>query len=206
MNIIIRIKDNDISWDDLANLLHEAFEERLQNGMHFTCSSITVSELEKECEGSIVLVAIDDDTNTLTGTVSMRFNEMNDSESWAYHFNLAVSPTYKHCGIATRLFEEFQKKALSHGCHYIISDTAVKAKSSVKWHLKYGFRIIKLHSFSETNYYSYIFRKQLKPHVLWSNSFFCKVYYWFSALKCRATFKENGESRYLMSLYIKMRN
>lgn len=206
MNIVICHKADNISWEDLANLLHEAFQERLQQGLQFICSSITAAQLERECEGCVVLVAIDEDTNALAGTVSIKLNDIDSSEPWAYHFNLAVSPAYKHCGIATRLFEEFQSVVQSQGCHYIISDTAVDAKSSVDWHLKNGFRIIKLHSFAETNYYSYVFRKQLKQHPFWSNRLFCKIHYWFSALKCKATFKANGESRYLMSLYIRLRN
>lgn len=203
MNIAISQKDESISWKELEELLKESFQEHLNQGLQFSCSSMTAKEIEQRSKDCVVLVAQDKECdNRLVGIVT--FKQIDEHE--AEHSNLAVAPDYKHMGIATQLLNALVDLAQQRGCEFVTSDTAEKAHSSVAWHLKNGFRIIKLHSFSETNYYSYIFRKQLKPHVLWSNSLFCKIYYLFSALKCRATFKENGDSRYLMSLYIKMRN
>ena len=205
MNLEIRTKDDSVSWQDLADLLHQAFEERVQQGLHFTCSYLTAAELESSSKGSIVMMACDRDSGQLLGTGSMKI-EGEGEDRHAYQFNLAVRPGLKRNGISTQLHKARIEIAKSQNCAYILSDTAIGATSSVKWHLKNGFRIIGLHSFYETNYYSYMFRMQLKPHPLWSNPLFCKIHYWLSALKCRATFTANGDSRYLMSLYIKMRN
>lgn len=206
MNIEIRQKGEETSWEALAELMHEAFQERLEQGLHFTCSYLTAEQLEKQCANSIVLLGIDaDDHDSLAGTVSIKMSPQEKNTLWAYHFNLAVRPKYKHCGVASLLFSKFQEIAKEHKCYHIISDTAVGAKSSVQWHLKNGFKIIALHSFCSTNYYSYIFRKQLKPHMLWSNSFYCRVRYYLMYCLCHLYRQENGNLTKLGELYIKMR-
>jgi len=207
MNIEIRQKGEETTWEELAELMHEAFLERLEQGLHFSCAYLTAEQMEKKCANSIVLLAIDtDDHDSLAGTVSIEISAKGGNALCALHYYLAVRPQYKHCGVASLLFIKVQEIAKEKGCSHIISDTAMGAESSVQWHLKNGFKIIGLDSFTSSNYYSYIFRKQLKPHVLWSNSLFCKVHYWLSALKRRMTFNEDGKSSFLMTMYLKMRN
>lgn len=204
MNITICCKGDDISWDDLADLLHESFQERLQQGLHFSCSYLTANDLETQSNGDVVLVAVDTDDNILAGTVSFEINSKKQDKR-AYHYNLAVRPQYKHYGIATQLLQKGVEIVKEHGCEYIISDTAVGAKSSVHWHLKNGFRIVGLKSFSATNYYSYLFRLQLDNHPLWNNAAFCGLRYLLSAAKCRICYMESGEYKVAMNLYIKIR-
>ncbi len=204
MNITICCKGDDISWDDLADLLHESFQERLQQGLHFSCSYLTANDLEAKSNGDVVLVAVDTDDNILAGTVSFEINSK-EQEKRAYHYNLAVRPQYKHHGIATQLLQKGVEIVKEHGCEYIISDTAVGAKSSVHWHLKNGFRIVGLKSFSATNYYSYLFRLQLNKHPLWNNVAFCKMCFLLSAAKCRICYMESGKYKVAMNLYIRFR-
>lgn len=193
MNIKISIKNDETTWGELANLLHESFQERLAQGLHFTCSYLTAEQLKRQSAGRTVLLAVDaDKKNALAGTVSIEFNEEDNSSVWAYHCNLAVSPSYKNCGIASQLFICFQEIARSEGCTHIISDTAVEATSSVKWHLKNGFKKIGLRSFKSTNYYSVLFRKQLKYHWLWSNKTLCRIYYIVSSLLCHLYKNKDG--------------
>lgn len=140
MNIIIKIKGDETTWDELANLLHESFQERLMQGLHFSCSYLTAEQLERMSTKDIVLLAIDNDNNELAGTVSLNVSSKRNGSMWAYHYNLAIKPTYKNCGVASKLFERFQEIAQLKGCTHIISDTAVGATSSVKWHLKMALR------------------------------------------------------------------
>ena len=77
----------------------------------------------------------------------------------------------------------------------MLASTAIDAKSSVNWHKKNGFRIIELQSSPSTNYYSYIFRKQLVHDPKWSNPVYCKLQYWKSAIRCRMYKLANGEDR-----------
>lgn len=178
MNLEIRQKDDNTSWEELVNLFHESFQERLDQGLNFTCSFFTPEDLERRSANSVVLVAFDkDNDNRLVGTVS--FNQL--SEKKAEHLNLAVTPSYKHAGVATQLLLALLDFAYGSGCNYIVSDTAEQAISSVKWHKKNGFYPIALRSFGSTNYYSIIFRKQLKHHWFWSNPSCCAVHFAFSS-------------------------
>lgn len=169
---IIHPKDENTAWQELAELLHEAFQERLDQGLHFSCSFMTAEEIEQESKDCVVLVAVDkDDDNRLVGTVTLKPL----TEHKAEHCNLAVSPSCRHAGVATRLLKALEDLALQRGCDHIISDTAEQAHSSVAWHKKNGFYPISLHAFWDTNYYSIIFRKQLKHHWLWSNRLLCAI-------------------------------
>lgn len=205
MNIIIRIKGEETTWDELANLLHESFQERLMQGLHFSCSYLTAGQLERMSAKDIVLLAIDNDNNELAGTVSLNVSSKRNGSMWAYHYNLAIKPTYKNCGIASKLFERFQEIAQLKGCTHIISDTAVGATSSVKWHLKNGFKKIGLRSFQSTNYYSVLFRKQLNDHWLWSNATSCYIFYVISSMLYHLYKNENGSLTMLGELLYKIR-
>lgn len=204
MKVEIRIKDESVSWEDLVNLLHEAFQERLDQGLHFTCSYVTAEDLRQQLAKSTILIAVDNDSSVLVGMAAMDF-KLNKKGAWAYVSNLAVKPQYKRRGIMAKLLHELVELAKSNQCEYIASDTAVGAKSSVKWHKKHGFKIVGLHSFFSTNYYSYIFRKQLVPHTLWDNSIYCWIRFSFSALICRLDFNADGKTTKLMDLYLRIR-
>ena len=203
MNIEIHPKDENTSWEELTQLFHDSFQERLDQGLNFTCSSFTPETLERLGENNVILVAADKDNGALAGTALIEIVK-DKKGTWGYLSNMAISPEYKRCGIGSKLEDGRIAIAKANGCHFVISDTAVGATSSVKWHLKNGFRITRLHSFASTNYYSYIFRKQLVYHPLWSNSLFCKVHYLLSAMKCKMTFHADGSAMRLMKFYLKI--
>ena len=208
MNIEIRIKDESISWEELTDLVHESFQERLDQGLHFSSSDITPEDFKRYGSSRIVLVAIDRDSNALAGTVSLQLNKKDDI-LWGYHGGLAVKPRYKRHGIATRLFGRLVEIAKENRCEYIQSDTSVGAKSSVKWHKKNGFKIVDLCSFKSTNYYSYIFKKDLTPHpdTKKINPIKEKLSFLKKALQCRMYHLSNGDERKskLLDFYLKLR-
>lgn len=206
MNIEIRQKDENTSWEELTQLFHEAFQERLDQGLHFTCSYFTPEDLERRSANNVVLVAIDKDKVALAGAAFVEIKH-DDNGTWGYLSNMAIKPNYKRCGIGSKLEEQRIAIAKANGCSYVISDTAVGATSSVKWHLKNGFRKYELFSFKSTNYYSYIFRKQLVPDSKWSNPIYCKLHFWKNAIQCRIYKLENGEYRKSkwLDLYLKLR-
>ena len=90
--------------------------------------------------------------------------------------NTSVHPEYKGKGIGSLLIKALRAKALEQNCEYISCSTAVDAVSAVKVHLKNGYQIVGLKSFKSTNYYSYLFRMQLKPSQ-WSDPSYCKRQY-----------------------------
>jgi GNAT superfamily N-acetyltransferase len=206
MNIEIRQKGNETSWEELTKLYHEAFQERLDQGMNFICSSFTPEYLEQLSAGSIILVALDKDNNDALAGAAIIEIKHDKKGTWGYLTDMGISPDYKRCGIGSKLEEKRIAIAKANNCSFVMSDTAVPAKSSVKWHLKNGFKIVELMSWPNTNYYSYNFRKQLVPHPLWSNSLFCKIHYWLSALKCKLMYHPDGKYRFpgVMNLIAKV--
>lgn len=176
MNIEIQQKDEHTSWEELVNLFKESFQERLDQGLNFICSFYTPEELERRSANKIVLVATDKDNGNLVGTATISIIRK-PNKTWAYHSNLAVKPEYKRYGVGTKLMSEWMRIAESQGCEYIKSDTAELAASSVSWHKKNGFYPVSLHTYWNANYYSIIFRKQLKHHWFWSNPGWCAMRY-----------------------------
>ena len=164
--------------------------------MNFICSSFTPEYLEKLSEHSIILVALDKDQNdALAGAAVLRIMH-DDRGTWGYFTDMGIKPSFKRCGIGSKLEAQRVAVAKENGCSFVMSDTAIGAKSSVKWHLRNGFRIVELLSWPNTNYYSYNFRKQLVPDAKWSNSLFCKIHYWLSALKCKLMYLPDGKYRF----------
>ncbi|OWV16432.1 hypothetical protein B7990_11885 [Fibrobacter sp. UWB4] len=193
MNVVVKKREEtDITYDQIVNLMHDAFEERLQQGLNFKCSSMTVDEFKKCTEHSAIFVAInlEDDSFLGFGVVSIK-EENQNQDKYAFIQDLSISPKVKRCGIGSKLQREMVCVAQNSGCKYMECTTAVGAKSSVKYHLKQGYKIIGLTSFPTTNYYSYVFRMYLQPSI-WQNGLYCKIKYAISYLKTHLTKKEDG--------------
>lgn len=164
MNILIdNIKNTSFSYGDVVSLIRQSFEERLRQGLVFTCSSMSVDDFMNRTRESTVLVAIDKDSNRLLGTGTISLLKDNRGVLYGYIEYAAIAPDLKRCGIGSKLLAAREKIAIDMGAKYILSDTAVGADSSIKYHKKNGYRIIQLMHYPTTNYYSYVFRKDFTP-------------------------------------------
>lgn len=204
MNVVVkRLDETNITYDQIVNLMHESFEERLQQGLNFTCSFMTVEQYKEKNTDGIIFVAVDDQNNNLLGTAVVHVKQDEDNVLYGYKEDVAVSPLAKRCGIGTMLEKEIEKLCEQTGCEYMICDTAVGALSSVKYHLKNGYKIIALRSYSSTNYFSYILRKQIKKYGKWNNSLYCKLRFIKSFFKERMCFKKDGSKTSFYQWYSK---
>lgn len=202
MNIVIKRKeDTDVSYEQIVQLMHESFEERLQQGLKFTCSFMTVEEYKKNTSDGIVFVAIDTDSNTLMGTATVHLKKDEKGVIFGYNELNAINSRAKRCGIGSMLLRAREQLIKEAGGEYILSDTAVGAKSSVKYHLKNGFKIVGLRSFASTDYYSFLFRKQLVPSKKWDNNIYCYFVFLKSYIREHICFKKDGSYTFLYSLY-----
>lgn len=163
--IISRIEDSPFSYDDLMALIRASVQERVEQRIEFNVTRMTVEEFKSKTKNSIVLIAYTD--HDLCGTACITILKDKKNNSFAYHEHIFVSPECKRKGIGTKLLKEHIEISKDYGCSYILSDTAINAKSSVKWHLKNGFKLIGLHSFSSTDYYSKVFKYQITPPILY---------------------------------------
>ena len=103
------------------------------------------------------------------GQVSSTFCIRRGMKTVAAHFKIT------HC-ITLKCFyydgcKDWKKQ---EGAKYVIADTAITAFDSVTWHLqRCHCHKIGLKSFSSTNYYSYVFRRDLVPRSI----FITKIIY-----------------------------
>lgn len=194
MSVIIKnINDTCYSYQDVVQLLHASFDERLKQGLHFTCSYMSSETFQNRVKDGTVLVAFDQCTGELLGTATVHIRKNNRGNIYGYNEYLAILPKAKRTGLGTQLLNSRIQLVLNAGGRYIESDTAVGAKSSLKWHLKNGFQIVGVESFKSTNYYSYLFRKQLCHPSVWDCRLIAKISYAISYVKTHLLKKQNGE-------------
>jgi len=205
MQIDIRLlSDTSITYQQIVEMMHESFEERIRQGLHFTCSSMTAEQFEKKVHDGFTFVALNPETNELLGTATLHINKDKNGIVYGYNEYLAVSPKAKHLGVGTKLLKERLLLLLSHGGKYVMSDTACGAKSSVNWHLKNGFQIYELESYRSTNYWSYVFIKYLDDAIK-KTSLHIKLHYWCSWLFIKTTRNKNGNDTLLGNIYKKIK-
>ena len=168
-----------------------AFQERQDAGLNYGCLTLSFDDFLKEIRDSIILVAIDKDTGTLCGCTVLLLRYDRDGILFGKEKHTSVHPEYKGKGIGSLLIKALSIKALERNCEYICCSTAVDAVSAVKVHLKNGYQIVGLKSFKSTNYFSYLFRMQLKPSR-WSDPLYCKRQYKKSEKKVRIAYKADG--------------
>ena len=167
ITIILR---NDESVDqDLLDLVHLAFAERKKQGLNFTCINYTIDDIKKKAEGAWVFLAYDE--SKLVGCIF--FHVYPNKGNYGYIEVVSVHPDYKGMGIASLIFKEILNKAKTLGVEYIGSDTAENAKS------------VRLQSSPKSNYYSYVFRNQLRTPSIWNSSLWANTHFFFSSLNCR---------------------
>jgi len=204
MNFILKRKEEtNVSYEDIVHLIHKSFEDRLKQGLKFTCSFLTVEEYKKDTAKGTVFVALDKDTQELLGTATVNVKKDIYGVTYGYNEYVAIAPKAQRQGIASQLLKECEKIVKEAGAEYIFSDTAVEAKSSIQYHLKNGFKIIGLHSYPSTNYYSYFFRKQLVPSKKWNSNLYCKYAFLKSYIITKLTLRKDGHKTFLASLFKK---
>lgn len=203
MIALCTLEESPFTYEDVVDLIHVSFDERLNQGLNFTCSSMSVEEFKNKMSDGIVIVAFDNESDQLLGTASTHIYKDKDNCVYGLNEYLAVHPSVKHRGIGSLLLNKRLSILQEQGAEYVISDTAVGAKSSVKWHLKNGFVIYGYRSFNSTNYYSYLFRKQLVGKSKWDNRFYRGFHFIISFLKTRIKYTRMGQIRRLFASFYK---
>lgn len=205
-NFSIKILEPPYPCNEILELIKDAFRERKEQGLNFVCLTYSLNDIENYLNNTDVVICIVDRRTDKLAAIQTVYFKQNSDEQYASGGLSAVASAYKRKGLGTMLFAKEKEVDLSRGCKFIIRDTSVYAKSSVNWHLKNGYKIVQLRSWSQTNYYSYIFRYQLVYHWFWSNSVLCKLYFLASSIKCRLCYYPNGNHTFLLKTYIKFHN
>ena len=202
---INRLDKTNYSYSDCLNLIKEAFSEHLDEGLHYPCLDYTLESYIENMKDHLIWVVTSEEPVELAGVCSMII--LSDGKyKYALEHHAAVSPKYKRHGIGSMMKEEKSKYA-KDTCEYMISTTAEKAKNIIKWHKKNGYRIIRYASYSDTNYYSVVMRKQLGDNVKKYNSpLYCALSSYISFIKVKMFKKADGTYRRLGSLILLLIN
>ena len=199
MNIKIEVSTNPTPWllTSVLELLHESFKERIEAGLNYGCATFTLEELQSCCQDAILFIAYDESEEVI-GVIILRIKNK-AGFYYAYQEYVAVSSTCKGYGLATHLFEEALKYCINSGVEFILSTTAVEAESSVRYHLKNGFKIYRLVSFRNRNYYSYCFIRPIKRLRFLNCACLRKPLYIVSYILCKSFKRKDGSYRMKLS-------
>ena len=157
---IHNLKDTDITTDELYALRKASFEQWKDEGLYVYMASESV--FATYLKDKVVFVAQDAATGELLAMHTLRLNRKRGCAAGA---NLAVAPSAKHEGIASRLLQEEVSRLRHRGYRYLVGSTGIPAVWSVRWHLKNGYRIVEYKRSERENYPSYVFRKQFATDV-----------------------------------------
>lgn len=188
MEIIVYHNNPQTPYNELASLLNRAFEERKEEGINFSYATYTVEDLKKHIGEGYYLVSYEE--GKVVGMVSLLQKERYGIK-YSTHECLAVDPTYKNKGVASKLFLRFLELARDVNIDFIISTTAEKAYSSIRYHHKNGFKTFLFVSFPSTAYYSYCFIYPIRKFKFLKYSIFNKPIFWMSYFITKIFYKEN---------------
>lgn len=207
MKIDIRtIEESGITHEQVLSLVKLAFQERKDAGLNYGCLSLSLEGFLKEIGESIIFVALDEGDGSLCGCTVLLIRHDQYGALYGREKHTSVHPDFKGMGIGSMLIKAIRDKAVEEGCEYLFCTTAIEAESAIKVHLKNGYQIVGLKSFKSTNYYSYLFRMQLKPSP-WSDPAYCKRQFRKSARRVRLAYKADGSrtlfGRFLQKIGVK---
>lgn len=176
--------------EELLLMIHQAFEEYKNQGILFSCSNYSMVDLENKVLSGDFFVAMMEEK--FVGITAVYIYE---DTNMAYETLSAVHPDYQSMGIGKLLYLCRRQYLEERQITSLFSDTSIKAKKSVSWHLRTcGCNIYGFDSFPKTNYYSFVFREDINAkgrryvhrYVLYP------VHFLISYIKCMISKKEDG--------------
>ena len=148
----------DVSAKDLYELRKVSYAQWEEKGLVIPAIHQPMPWFSHYLIGKTVFVSHDAVTGELLAMHTFRVNK---NKGNAHGANLAVSPTAKKEGIATRMLEAEIERFRKAGYRYLTGATGIPAVWSVRWHLKNGYYITGYKRNENNNYTSYTFRKPI---------------------------------------------
>ncbi len=203
-NIKIIEKTKAISWEEITDVIHDAYAEREKQNLHFAAFKSTPEENAQKILDGKCFVALDG--KRVVGLVFLRcpswpYLTKNDGrgkwycdEKYGMVINLAVKEEYKKNGIGRRLLERLIEECKKQKLDSIMIDTSSKLKDLNKFYASFGFKKVDYISWSTTNYYTIVRRLCLNGKKY--NGLYRYIRYYFSKIKTLITVDINGKKRF----------
>ena len=162
MNIEIIQKPDQISLEQITDLLHEAHTSTAGKGMHFMAYTQTPEDTKRRLgNNGVFYVALCD--GELAGCAAVRFHDKGKKwyckdPEYAEIKMVAVGNQYKGLGLSNKLYEALEDYAFAR-CDFITMNTAVENTLVVERNKRHGWKVIDYCSWKSTDYYSVVMGK-----------------------------------------------
>ena len=195
-SIVVTIKPESISWEDLAICQHRAHESNKASGVNMQCAEFSANDLKKEVGNGTTLVALDEQGN-LSGMLSIVYRKVN--RWWhrgeaAYICYVAVYPEYKGKGVYRSLSQKASELIVNRNVNVEYLNTHVNNTVAQTVYEKNGYQKVRFSPGSGSDYYSVEMAKwhdgKGKSKIL------CKWMYYTTELLVRLIFKPGKIRRF----------
>lgn len=204
---IKQLQETDYTYEQIVDLMHDSFKERMEQGLMFTSCTMDVETFKRKYSDGVIIVGYNKENGELLAfyTFHLCQEKRGKNRKYGYLEQLAVSPKAKRTGIGTKMLDANLAIAQEMGATYMLSDTAYNAVSSVRWHFKNQFLLYGLESYSSTDYWSKLFKLYLpKGSNTRSRRIACRLHYWFSCIWTRLMKNVHGKYTWFGRLYWKI--
>lgn len=196
---VYEVKEN-IPYEEITKVLNEAYEELLQKNLKYAATRQNTEKTRDRIKGGTCLIA--EKNGKIVGTVTYHIREKRPGAKWyidgkyVTFSQLGILPEYRKDNILIYMGKYlmrtvFRDKELS--C--VLLDTSEEAEHLVKQYVAFGMQIVDYISWRGTNYYSYVFRKEVNGKKF--DDDFCKRKLKIAKIKCRLQFKVDGNKTIL---------
>ncbi len=168
--ITIVKKPSSISWQQITDLLHEAYRVHLNNHLHFYALVQSADITEQRVKNGTCWVALLE--GRLVGTISFERHFNRPKTSWYIEddyisiFMFGVLEEFKGFGIGSMLIDAVEEYARTKNSKAIILDTAWPAKKLVQFYRNRGYKPVGATTFETTNYVSVLLKKEINCQVV----------------------------------------
>lgn len=162
--IIIGKKSEEVTYEQLAELIKHAHITNEQKGLIYSTQKLTATQIYDKINrfnGTCFVATINE---KLVGTASICIRKLN---YWYYSGNVAVihlvgvDPDYRGLNIASNLFSECINWSSEKEIDIIVSDTAEENEVMRKLYTKFGFLLTDFCFYPENNFNSVVYVKWL---------------------------------------------
>ncbi len=166
--VLIRKLQASDSLAELTDLLHRAYRELAEAGMHFTATHQTVETTARRVqEGECWVAELD---GKLVGTIVWVRPDPEDRVAYYRHPHVAhfgqfgVCPHHRGLGIGQALLQKVEAEALQAGFTELALDTSENATHLIGLYTQWGYAQVATHDWRPgVNYLSVVMSKLLAP-------------------------------------------
>ncbi len=164
--MIRRFGDEGDSIGDLTALLHRAYAELHEMGLHYVATDQTDETTARRIGFGECWVAVK--AGRFVGTVNFRIPTLTrgcpylDRPDVASFGQLGVDPEHRGDRIGLRLIDLAEKRARETGAAIIALDTAEPAKHLIAFYMRLGYEVVDKADWKPTNYESVVMAKNVE--------------------------------------------